>query len=152
MTQRFIAGLLTLVIYLTHITHPLYRGSSLIMKVDSKTYKIFIVAGEASGDVLGGKLITSLKEIYPNLDILAIGGSSIEASGAKLLFNCSELAIMGFSEILPKLPKILWRLKQTTDVIESFSPDILITIDSPGFNFRLVSRLRKRLGRQFPIV
>ncbi len=122
------------------------------MKADSKTYKIFIVAGEASGDVLGGKLIASLRELHPNLEILAVGGSSIEANGAKLLFDCSEIALMGFLEILPKLPKILWRLKQTADAIESFAPDMLITIDSPGFNFRLVSRLRNRLGKQFPIV
>jgi lipid-A-disaccharide synthase len=122
------------------------------MKAGPKTYKIFIVAGEASGDVLGGKLLKSLKKIYSNIDVFAVGGPVIESAGAKLLFNCTDIALMGFSEILPKLPKVLLRLKQTVDAIEAFDPDILITIDSPGFNFRLVTRLRKRLGKRFPII
>lgn len=122
------------------------------MSNDSKTYKVFIVAGEASGDVLGGKLLNSLKGMYPNIISKGVGGANMKAAGAELVFNCADISLMGFIEILPNLPRILLRLRQTVAAIEAFKPDILITIDSPGFNFHLVSRIRRRFDKQFPIV
>lgn len=106
--------------------------------------KIFIIAGEKSGDNLGGKLITQIKEIEPDADIKGIGGLRMEQAGLGMLFNMKEINLMGFLEVLPHIFRLKKLIKQTVDAIIKFSPDILVTIDSPGFNFRVVKELRKR--------
>lgn len=122
------------------------------MPKDSPPLKIFIIAGESSGDMLGGKLINALKLKYPDINIWAVGGSSIASCGGHLVFDCQKIAVMGFWEVVPKAFSILMRIRQTVTAIEQFKPDILITIDSPGFNFRVVKQVRKRFGTQFPII
>jgi lipid-A-disaccharide synthase len=98
--------------------------------------KIFIVAGEASGDYLAAKVIEKLD---PNLfDIKAVGGPLMAKAGAKILEDYSILAIMGLAELVTKIFSLWWFLKKIIKVVKEFEPDLLITIDSPGFNFRLV--------------
>ncbi len=112
-------------------------------------YKIFIIAGEASGDLLGAKLITSLKnQSENNIEFYGIGGDKMESKGMKSLFPMGELSLMGFAEIIPHLPHLLKRIKETESEIKILKPDIVVTIDSPGFNFR-VAKACKSFGIPF---
>lgn len=114
-----------------------------------KTPHIYLVAGEASGDVIGSRLIKALKEKIPHCVISGIGGHLMEKEGLRSLFPLQELSIMGIMEVLPHIPRILKRLNDTKQDILSKKPDIVITIDAKGFSFRLAKRLKKH---GFPLV
>ncbi len=105
--------------------------------------KIYIIAGEASGDNIGAKLIDSIRKAAPDSVIQGIGGENMQSKNFKSLFPINDIAVMGFVEVLPHIPKIMTRIKQAIQDIKSFKPDLIITIDSPGFNFRVVEQLRK---------
>jgi lipid-A-disaccharide synthase len=118
----------------------------------SKTkLKIFIVAGEASGDNIGAKLISALKAKADNLEFYGIGGTKMLKAGLHSIFPMEELSIMGFAEVIPKIPTILQRLGQALDTITDIQPDIIITIDSFGFNSRLIKKVRASLGSKVKI-
>ena len=106
--------------------------------------KIFIIAGEASGDLLGSKIMKSLINNDKNVEITfcGIGGEKMEKEGLKSLFPMSDLSLMGFFEVLPKVFKLLKRIKQTVDTIIKEKPDAILTIDSPGFCFRVMEKLK----------
>jgi lipid-A-disaccharide synthase len=103
--------------------------------------KIFIIAGEASGDVLGLRLMTALRALDPDIDFTGIGGARMAEAGLTSLFPMQELALMGLAEILPKVLHLKQRLKQTVDAIHAQKPDILLTIDSPGFCLRVLKAI-----------
>lgn len=104
--------------------------------------KIFIIAGESSGDVLGADLIRSLKAIAPELEIRGIGGDKMLAAGlSDSFFPMEELSVMGIAEILPKVPKFLGLIRKTVEAIRGFNPDVVVTIDSPDFSFRVQKKL-----------
>lgn len=108
--------------------------------------KIFIIAGEPSGDVLGGKLIASLKkQIDGNkeIELLGIGGPKMEEQGLKSIFSISQLSLMGFAEIVPHIPKLLNLIKTTADLIIKEQPDLVITIDAPDFCFRVIKKIKE---------
>ncbi len=109
-----------------------------------------LVAGEPSGDALGAGLMAALKrQITSPIEFQGVGGPMMTAVGLESLFPMSDLSIMGIAEVLPQIPKILGRLRQTAEMVERNRPDIVVTIDSPGFNFRLAKRLhplRKSIG------
>lgn len=109
--------------------------------------KFFIIAGEASGDLLGSKLIRELKlqlnAKNETAEFIGIGGPLMEEEGLISIFPMSELSIMGFFEILPHLAKLLRRIKQTSETILKENPDFVITIDSPDFCFRVMKKLSK---------
>ena len=109
----------------------------------AKSLKIFVIAGEASGDVLGGKLISSIKKLAKDtkLKFIGVGGEHMEREGVKSIFPMEELSVMGVAEILPHIPKLLHRIKQTANAIYKAKPDVVITIDSPDFNFRVMKIL-----------
>jgi len=104
---------------------------------------IYIIAGEASGDMLGAGLMQEIKSQNGQIAFAGIGGELMQEQGLQSLFAYSELSIMGFVEVVPHIRKILQRLKQTCQDIENKQPQVVITIDSPGFNFRLAKMLRK---------
>lgn len=99
--------------------------------------KIYIIAGEASGDLHGGNLILALKKFHSSLDIRAWGGEKMEQAGAKLVKHYKSLAFMGFVEVLKNLSNILKNLDFAKSDILHFKPTILILIDYPGFNLRI---------------
>lgn len=113
------------------------------------TKKIFIIAGESSGDFLGSQLLRSLQRDIGDIEIYGIGGKQMEACGLKSLFPMDDLSVMGISEILPSLFTILKRIKQTKETIKNLKPDLLITIDSPGFCFK-IAKFAKKIG--IPVV
>lgn len=101
---------------------------------------IVIIAGEASGDVLGADLIQALMSKYPDCRISGVGGENISAAcpNFETIFDMNDIAVMGVAEVLPSLPVILKRLKQAKAYIKAQKPDMVITIDAPDFNFRVV--------------
>lgn len=111
-----------------------------------KELLVYIVAGEASGDLLGMRLMKALKELYSDtVSFAGIGGDFMQKEGMSSLFPMQELSLMGVFEILPHLPNVLSRINQTVDDIEKKKPDVVVTVDSPDFNFR-VGKAIKKLG------
>lgn len=106
------------------------------------TKHIFIIAGEPSGDALGAKLMAALRA-KADVRFSGIGGARMAEEGLTSLFPMKELSLMGLVEILPHIPRLLKRIKQTVVQILEEQPDVVITIDSPGFTTRLAKQLRK---------
>lgn len=105
--------------------------------------KAFLIAGEPSGDRLGGALIAGLRELDPALEIGGIGGPAMQAAGLESLFPMTELSLMGIWEILPKYRALKRRIAQTAQAVIAAAPDVLITIDSPDFGLRVARIVRK---------
>ena len=103
---------------------------------------IWLLAGEASGDVLGARLMQALRAQRPDLAFIGIGGPRMEQEGLHSLFPMRDLAVMGLAEILPRLRSLNRRLGEAVADIEARRPDLVVTIDSPGFALRLLSRIR----------
>jgi lipid-A-disaccharide synthase len=112
----------------------------------AQTKRIFIVAGEHSGDVLGGKLIEALKET-PGANAFTfagVGGEHMEAAGLPSIFPLSDVAVMGPAAILARLPKLVRRVYRTVDAALAFNPDAVVIIDSPEFTHPIAKRIRQR--------
>lgn len=109
---------------------------------------VYFIAGEASGDALGAGLMQGLKTLSPGIQFTGIGGDAMQYEGMKSLFPYQELAVMGFWEVLPHIPKFLRLLRETADDIARKKPDVVVTIDSPGFTFRLAKMLKNELHTQ----
>ena len=107
--------------------------------------KIWINTGEISGDLHGATLAKALWKLRPDLLLLGMGGPAMRAAGVESLFQVEELSVMGLTEVLGKLPKILRLLKRVEERLELERPDALVAIDAPSFNFRLIRKAR-RLG------
>jgi lipid-A-disaccharide synthase len=108
---------------------------------------IYLVAGEPSGDVLGGRLMAALKAMRPDLTFAGIGGPHMAEQGLSSLFPMRELTIIGFLEVLPRLWRLRRLLHRAAADIVARRPAVLVTIDSPGFTLRL---LRLVAGRGIP--
>lgn len=104
----------------------------------------YLVAGEPSGDMLGARLMRALKEKVPAVKFAGVGGENMEKEGMTSLFNISDLAIMGLAEVIPSIPKVLRRIRETVTDIEQKKPDVVITIDSWSFSARVHKALRKK--------
>ena len=105
---------------------------------NNKKLKIFMIAGELSGDNLGEGLLYELKKITNNnIDVHGVGGEKMISQGLKPIFDIKNISVMGIFEIITKIPRILKLLKLTKNKILEIKPDMVITIDAPGFNFRL---------------
>ena len=107
------------------------------------TKKIFIIAGEASGDFLGASLMRDLKTLKP-VEFTGIGGPLMTEEGLSSLFPMRELSIMGLVEVLKHLPLMIRRLNETVDAIAAQQPDMLVTIASPDFCLRVAKRVKKK--------
>jgi lipid-A-disaccharide synthase len=103
---------------------------------------IYLVAGEASGDVLGARLMAALRARRPELDFAGVGGAAMAGQGLTSLFPLHDLAVMGFLEVLPRLHHLRHRLRQTANDIAARRPDVVVTIDSPGFTLRLLKAIQ----------
>lgn len=113
-----------------------------------KEWLVYVIAGEPSGDLLAAGLMRALKERAP-VRFAGIGGALMREEGLVSLFPQSDLAIMGFVEVVPRIPRILARLRQTLADIEKCQPDLIVTIDSWGFTGRVAKAL-KRSGSPIP--
>ena len=108
-----------------------------------KKIKVYLIATEPSGDVIGSNLIKSLKKVNKHkVQFFGIGGPKMIKSGlVKSLFSINELSIFGIFEIIPKIFKVFSLLKKTENDLLKIKPNVLITIDSPDFNFRILKRI-----------
>lgn len=104
---------------------------------------IYIIAGEPSGDLLGGRLMAGL-QAKAEVRFAGIGGAAMREQGLVPLFPMAELTVMGLVEVLPRIPNILKRVAQTVDDIGRLKPDAIITIDSWGFTGRVQKAVQKR--------
>lgn len=106
---------------------------------------IFMVAGEASGDVLGGRLMAALSEMTDGqIRFVGVGGEAMRRQGLESLFPMEELSVMGLTEILPHLVGLLRRIRETAAAVDAARPRALITIDSPDFTRRVARQVRDR--------
>ena len=102
---------------------------------------VWILAGEASGDVLGARLMHALRARNPHIRFAGVGGTRMAQEGLASLFPMRDLAVMGLVEILPRVRQLSRRLNQAVADIAAQKPDLVITIDSPGFALRLLRRI-----------
>lgn len=105
---------------------------------------LLIVAGEPSGDALGGPLANHILDLRPDIHLWGYGGDEMRKAGMEILSPVSELAVMGFSDVLSRLPEMFRRLKVLACEAENRKADGAVLIDYPGFNIRLAERLSKR--------
>ncbi|SFS09774.1 lipid-A-disaccharide synthase [Yoonia litorea] len=108
--------------------------------------RVFLIAGEASGDKLGAALMAGLKALRDDVTFDGVGGPLMQAQGLQSRFPMDELSVMGLAEILPKYRALKARIRQMADAVLATQPDVLITIDSPDFCLR-VARLVKAAGK-----
>lgn len=101
--------------------------------------KIFIIAGEVSGDVLGGRIMSEM----PDVQFVGIGGENMQKAGLQTLFPMSDLSVMGVVEVVANAKTLTQRIKQTVDAILTEKPDVVLTIDSPGFAKSVIKQIKK---------
>lgn len=103
---------------------------------------VFLIAGEASGDRLGGALMAGLRALVPDVAFQGIGGPMMQAQGLTSRFPMDELSVFGIAEVLPKYRHLKRRIAQTAQAVIEMQPDVMITIDSPDFCLRVASLVK----------
>jgi len=106
--------------------------------------KVFVIAGEPSGDALGGAVMAGLSELAPGMQFEGVGGPLMQAQGLVNLFDMDELSVMGLAEVLPKYRALKRRIAQCADAVIATQPDVLLTIDSPDFCLRVAKLVKAR--------
>ncbi|MCT4369369.1 lipid-A-disaccharide synthase [Yangia mangrovi] len=106
--------------------------------------KVFIIAGEPSGDKLGGALMQGLKAQVPEVSFEGIGGERMLEEGLQSLFPMDEISIMGITEILRNYGALKARIRQTADAVVAAKPDVLITVDLPEFSLRVAKLVKEK--------
>jgi lipid-A-disaccharide synthase len=104
--------------------------------------RIALVAGEASGDLLGAGLIEEIRRRHPDALFAGIGGPAMRAAGMVTWHDCSELAVMGLAEVLRHLPRLLRLRRETRQRVLDWAPNVFVGIDAPDFNLGLEKRLK----------
>ena len=107
--------------------------------------KVYLIAGELSGDKLGASLMQGIKALHDDLEFHGVGGPLMEAQGLQSQFPMQELSVMGIAEVLPKYFHLKRRIRECADAVLKLQPDVMITIDSPDFCLR-VAKLVKTAG------
>jgi lipid-A-disaccharide synthase len=122
------------------------------MRDDQSSVRVFLVAGEESGDRLGAALMEALKlKTHGAIEFFGVGGVQMARAGLKSLFPLDKTAIIGFGQILPRLQLYLRRIRETAASAVAAKPDVLVIIDSPEFTHRVAKRVRKH-APEIPIV
>ena len=106
--------------------------------------KVLISAGEASGDLHAGAVTRAIKQLEPTAEVFGMGGNCLREAGGEVLFDIKDHSVMGFVEVLKRLPDI-WKLRNAfIELMDRRKPDVLLTIDYPGFNMRLAKLAKER--------
>ena len=106
--------------------------------------KIVIIAGESSGDLHASHLIKNLQQISDNIKVSGLGGKLMKEAGAKIYFDLTDIAVIGFFEILKNLSKFKTAFRLLLEKIDEIKPDVVILIDYPGFNLKIAKEIKKR--------
>lgn len=109
----------------------------------SRPLTVALVAGEASGDILGAGLMQAIRAQRPDVEFVGVGGPRMEALGLKSYFPLERLAVMGLVEVLGRLPELLARRKRLVRTLLEVRPDVFVGIDAPDFNLDLAHKLRR---------
>lgn len=110
---------------------------------EERPLRIGVIAGEESGDLLGADLVTAIgRQTDRTIELVGVGGRSLQAHGLKPLFDTDDIAIMGISAVIRDLPRLMRRIGQTAKAIVAAKPDCLVTIDSPDFGLRVDKKVR----------
>src|SRR5215213_2292600 len=112
--------------------------------------RIFLIAGEESGDQLGAKLMRALAR-RGAVAFSGVGGHAMEREGLRSLFPLADIAVMGITAVVARLPSIVRRVYRTVDAIAASRPDAVVIIDSPDFTHRVARRVRRR-APDIPVV
>lgn len=112
-------------------------------------HKVMISVGEASGDLNGASVASAIRASEPDIRIIGMGGDMMRAAGVEIVYDITDLGVMGLVEVVRSLPKLLRLRAFLTDVMRREKPDVLVIIDYPGFNMRL-AKIAKGLG--IPVV
>lgn len=116
----------------------------------SEPLRVFVCAGEASGDALGASLIRALHARVPELEAAGMGGPRMAREGFKAWRDAREVNVVGFVEVLRHLPRLFRLVDALAVEVERFRPQVVVLVDIPDFNVRLAKRLRSR-GLTAPI-
>lgn len=116
----------------------------------SRPIRVFLIAGEPSGDQLGGHIMAAIRRMADgDVEFAGVGGDAMSAQGLTSLFPLSDLAIFGIIEVIPHAPRIFRRVRETVAAIEAMRPDVVLSIDVPAFAFRVLKRVA---GKGIPLV
>lgn len=109
-----------------------------------KKIKLMIIAGEASGDLQAANLIKHLKQINPHIEIFGMGGKKMQAEGAEITYDITDLAIVGFFEVLKHIFTFKKIFEKLSKLLETRKPDAVILVDYPGFNLRFAKAAKEK--------
>ncbi|XP_051130919.1 probable lipid-A-disaccharide synthase, mitochondrial isoform X2 [Andrographis paniculata] len=111
--------------------------------------RVFVVAGEVSGDIIGSRFMNSLKKLSPfPVRFSGVGGLKMAQQGLSSIFPIEDIAVMGIWELLPHLNKFRVKLKEAVESAITFQPHVVLTVDSKGFSFRFLKKLRSLYSHQ----
>ena len=105
--------------------------------------KIFILAGEPSGDKLASSVISKLKLLNKDIEYLSVGGKHLNSLGIKSIYELKEITFIAFTDVLLNIFKIKKKINQTVEKILEFQPDVLFSVDSPDFTLRVAKKVKK---------
>jgi lipid-A-disaccharide synthase len=106
----------------------------------SHNKNVMIIAGEASGDIYGARLVMAIKELDPRIRFYGLGGSEMEGVGVEIMYQLSAMAVVGMTEIIPKSRYIFRALREMKQSLHHTPPDLLILIDYPGLNLHVAKK------------
>lgn len=115
-----------------------------LLKMQNNKPKIFMIAGEVSGDILGARIMQHIS----GAEFVGIGGENMQAAGLRSLFPMSDLAVMGAIEVIARAKTLTRRINQTVDAIIELKPNLVVSVDAPGFVKSVIKKLRKIPGGQ----
>jgi len=113
--------------------------------------RIFLIAGETSGDALGAALMRALRQARPDVEILGVGGAAMATEGLESLFPIEDIAVMGLLPVLARLPTLAERIRRTARAVIAAGPACLVLIDAPDFTHRVARKVRRAAPR-LPVV
>lgn len=126
--------------------------------MDNTVKKVLIVAGEASGDQLGARLVSDLRAIAAlqhsgmALQFYGVVGEEMLTVGVEPIFHITDIAVIGFQEVILSIPRIMYKMHNLMLAVDRLRPNLIVTIDAPGFNLRFIKKVRHKFGNRIKII